>query len=186
MSKLKQAIPAKETKEPVEGMIDIRYLEQLLDIFDKSTANDLRIEQEGTSIKLSKQIRRDDAVMPSMSFPMHMPSMPQLPTTPGATSVAVHATDAPAANGAASVDTKTYHEIRSPIVGTFYRASSPDAPSFTEVGQEVSPGMVLCIIEAMKLMNEIECDVYGKVVKILVDNAQPVEYNQVLFLVDPS
>jgi acetyl-CoA carboxylase biotin carboxyl carrier protein len=77
-----------------------------------------------------------------------------------------------------------YHEVKSPIVGTFYRAPAPDAESYVEIGQEVNPGMVLCIVEAMKLMNEIECDVSGKVAKIMVENGTPVEYNQVLFLVE--
>ena len=171
-------------------MIDINYLKQLLEIFDESSANDLRIEQEGTSIKLSKTPAKTEASMhgmPSFAFPqMQMQAAPQAaPAMQHA--VAGTPAEAPAANGSPSAaDAKKYHEIRSPIVGTFYRAPSPDAPSFTEVGQEVSPGQVLCIIEAMKLMNEIECDVYGKVVKVLVENAQPVEYNQVLFLVEPS
>jgi acetyl-CoA carboxylase biotin carboxyl carrier protein len=78
------------------------------------------------------------------------------------------------------------HEIRSPIVGTFYRAPAPDAAPFVQVGTSVDAGTVLCIIEAMKLMNEIESDVSGKVVKILVENAQPVEYGQVLFLVEKA
>jgi acetyl-CoA carboxylase biotin carboxyl carrier protein len=76
------------------------------------------------------------------------------------------------------------HEIRSPIVGTFYRAPAPDADSYVQVGAVVSPGSVLCIVEAMKLMNEIESDVGGKIVKILVENGKPVEYNQPLFLIE--
>ena len=76
------------------------------------------------------------------------------------------------------------HEIRSPIVGTFYRAPSPDSDNFVEVGNMVSPGSVLCIVEAMKLMNEIEADVSGKIIKILVENGKPVEYNQPLFLIE--
>ena len=79
-----------------------------------------------------------------------------------------------------------YHEIRSPIVGTFYRAPSPDADSYVQIGDSISQGTVLCIIEAMKLMNEIESDVNGKIVKILVENGTPVEYNQPLFLVEPN
>jgi acetyl-CoA carboxylase biotin carboxyl carrier protein len=78
-----------------------------------------------------------------------------------------------------------FHEVKSPIVGTFYRAPAPDADSYVEVGAVVQPKQVLCIIEAMKLMNEIECDVSGRIVKILVENAQPVEYNQTLFLIEP-
>jgi acetyl-CoA carboxylase biotin carboxyl carrier protein len=172
-------------------MIDINYLKQLLEIFDESSANDLRIEQEGTSIKLSKTpAQREGAAAPQMqafAFPsMQMQAAPAL-QAPAAQAPATPTTlEAPPANGAAGGEAKKYHEIRSPIVGTFYRAPSPDAPSFTDAGQDVSPGQVLCIIEAMKLMNEIECDVYGKVVKVLVENAQPVEYNQVLFLIDPS
>ncbi len=81
---------------------------------------------------------------------------------------------------------KKYHEIRSPIVGTFYRAPSPGAPPFVEKGDRVKKGQVLCIVEAMKVMNEIESDVDGTVVDILVENAEPVEFNQVLFLIDTS
>ncbi|MEX0602154.1 MAG: acetyl-CoA carboxylase biotin carboxyl carrier protein, partial [Bacteroidota bacterium] len=79
-----------------------------------------------------------------------------------------------------------YHELRSPIVGTFYRAPSPDAEPYIEAGQTIRKGDVLCIVEAMKLMNEIESDIDGKVVKVVVDNAKPVEYNQVLFLIEPA
>jgi acetyl-CoA carboxylase biotin carboxyl carrier protein len=76
-------------------------------------------------------------------------------------------------------------EVRSPIVGTFYRAPSPNAEPYVQVGQQVNKGTILCIVEAMKLMNEIECEYEGKIVKIMVENAQPVEYNQVLFLIEP-
>jgi len=78
------------------------------------------------------------------------------------------------------------YEVRSPMVGTFYRAPSPDAESYVEVGDSVSIGQTMCIVEAMKLMNEIESETSGKIVKILVENAQPVEYNQTLFLVETS
>ena len=78
------------------------------------------------------------------------------------------------------------HEVRSPIVGTFYRAPAPDADPYVQVGDIVSPGSVLCIVEAMKLMNEIESDISGKIVKILVENGKPVEYNQPLFLIQKS
>jgi acetyl-CoA carboxylase biotin carboxyl carrier protein len=76
------------------------------------------------------------------------------------------------------------HEVRSPIVGTFYRAPAPDAEPYVEVGQEVSVGSVLCIVEAMKLMNEIESDLNGRIAQILVENGKPVEYNQVLFMIE--
>jgi acetyl-CoA carboxylase biotin carboxyl carrier protein len=169
-------------------MIDIDYLKQLLSIFDESSAHDLRIEQEGTSIKLSKSVKRDEPsapapgsyAYPAIQMPTQSPINGEASTPSAGTGVTVQGTGSttPAA------DTKSYHEIRSPIVGTFYRAPSPDAGNYVEVGHSVSPGEVLCIVEAMKLMNEIECDAFGKVAKILVENAQPVEYNQVLFLIE--
>ncbi|HFA48556.1 MAG TPA: acetyl-CoA carboxylase biotin carboxyl carrier protein [Bacteroidetes bacterium] len=83
-------------------------------------------------------------------------------------------------------DESKYIEIKSPMVGTFYRSASPEKPVYVEVGQKINSGDVVCIIEAMKLFNEIEAEVSGKIVKVMVDNAQPVEYDQVLFLVEPS
>ena len=165
-----------------DSMIDITYLKQLLEIFDSSSVHDLRIEQEGVEIRLSKSPRREEAaqaMIPAMTYaqmPVAQPHLPEAPAAPGG--------GAPAAAAPAAEPEKKYHEIRSPIVGTFYRSPSPEAPPYAEIGQSVSPGAVLCIVEAMKLMNEIECDVYGKIAKIMVENAQPVEYNQVLFLVE--
>ncbi len=175
-------------------MIDINYLKQLFEIFDESSVQDLRIEQEGVSIKLSKSARKEDGTPQSMAtfaYPamqmghaMQMPQQMQM-AAPTAEAPAAPTPSAPAKQEAAAEEpSKNYHEIRSPIVGTFYRAPSPDAPSYVEVGQSVSPGLVLCIVEAMKLMNEIECDAYGKVAKIMVENGQPVEYNQLLFLIE--
>ncbi len=85
-----------------------------------------------------------------------------------------------------SADTSKYLEVKSPMVGTFYRSSSPEKPAYVEVGQSIKKGDVVCIIEAMKLFNEIEAEISGKIVKALVDNAKPVEYDQVLFLVEPE
>jgi len=95
---------------------------------------------------------------------------------------------APASTAAAvsTGDESRYKAIKSPIVGTFYRTAGPDKPAFVKVGDAISPGSVVCIVEAMKLFNEIESDLSGTVVKVLVENAQPVEYDQVLFLVDPK
>ncbi len=161
-------------------MIDINYLKQLLEIFDESSANDLRIEQDGASIKLSKSPRRDE-FSPAAAG---LPAPPPPPAPPGPQTHPEEERSA-ASDQPAAAETH-YHEIRSPIVGTYYRSPTPDAAAYVEVGQEVSPGTVLCIVEAMKLMNEIECDTYGRIVKILVDNAQPVEYNQLLFLIEPD
>jgi len=99
------------------------------------------------------------------------------------------AVSAPAATPAAAApvvsDSNNYITVKSPMIGTFYRSSSPDKPSFANVGDEIAAGQVVCIIEAMKLFNEIESEVSGRIVKVLVDNAQPVEYDQPLFLVEP-
>ncbi|MEP7219021.1 MAG: acetyl-CoA carboxylase biotin carboxyl carrier protein [Bacteroidota bacterium] len=166
-----------------DSMIDIKYLQQLLEIFDASSVQDLRIEREGVEIRLSKNHRRDEPVqaMPTMAYaPMQMAAAPAGEQTAAQTAPA--ATAAPVA----AEPEKKYHEIRSPIVGTFYRSPSPDSPVYAEIGSKVDPGSVLCIIEAMKLMNEIECDCYGTIAKILVENAQPVEYNQLLFLIEQN
>jgi acetyl-CoA carboxylase biotin carboxyl carrier protein len=94
---------------------------------------------------------------------------------------------APAAKADTGVESNSnLVEIKSPMVGTFYRSANPESPSFANVGDDVNPGKVVCIIEAMKLFNEIECEVKGKIVKVLVDNATPVEYDQPLFLVEPT
>jgi acetyl-CoA carboxylase biotin carboxyl carrier protein len=164
------------------SMIDISYLKELLEIFDASSVHDLRIEQEGVEIRLSKSPRREEGSQTQTFSYGPMTMSPQQPATAAAPTAATPAT--PETAPAEPEATKKVHEIRSPIVGTFYRAPNPDSPPFAEVGQTVSPGMVLCIVEAMKLMNEIECDAFGKVAKVLVENAQPVEYNQLLFLIE--
>jgi len=94
--------------------------------------------------------------------------------------------ETPKAAPSTTSDDSKLHVIKSPMIGTFYRTPAPDKPNFVNVGEEVKPGKTICIIEAMKLFNEIECDVAGKIVKVLVDNATPVEYDQPLFLVEPS
>ncbi|MCE2504738.1 MAG: acetyl-CoA carboxylase biotin carboxyl carrier protein [Chlorobi bacterium] len=171
-------------------MIDIDYLKQLLDIFDHSSVNDMKIEKEGTAIRLTKNLKRENAepttlhyAPPAISSHVATP----LPTSPTTTATPEEnlTPSSPEPSGEQRDDADTsYHEICSPIVGTFYRAPSPEADSFVEVGTEVSAGDVLCIVEAMKLMNEIESDVSGRIAKILIENAQPVEYNQVLFLIE--
>lgn len=164
--------------------MDLNYLEKLLKLFDESTLTELEIEEEGTQVKLSRKNEQPASAPVQFAFPPIAPSygMPQAPAapTPAAAAPAAPKADAPAATGA------TYHEVKSPIVGTFYRAPSPEADSYVQVGQSVQVGTTLCIIEAMKLMNEIESDAAGKIVKILVENGQPVEYGQVLMLVEPA
>jgi acetyl-CoA carboxylase biotin carboxyl carrier protein len=119
-----------------------------------------------------------------MSPPVQQPYA-QAPPPPPATQEAEPAKpDAPAQEG--KEDESNYQEVRSPIVGTFYRSSSPEKPPYIKVGDTIDVGQVVCIVEAMKLFNEIESEIGGKVVKVMVEDAQPVEYDQVLFLVDPK
>ncbi len=175
--------------------MDLAYLRKLLRIFDESSASELIIEEEGVKVHIVKQRHNTHAaaVAPSsLVVPVPMPSYTPPPeavlpaSTPAATAPAAAAPAEPPPAPVAPAEEKKLHEIRSPIVGTFYRAPAPDAEPFVHVGSHVTPGTTLCIIEAMKLMNEIQSDVAGTVVKIAVENGQPVEYNQLLFLIEPD
>lgn len=160
--------------------MDLNYLRRLLRVFDESSATELTIEEEGLSISLAKGGEQPMGMMQPMYGMQQMAPMP-------APAPAAAPTPAPAAAPAAAAGSdEANHKVLSPIVGTFYRAPSPDADSFVQVGQHVNVGDTLCIVEAMKLMNEIESDVAGTIVKILVENGQPVEYNQPVFVVKPD
>lgn len=155
--------------------MDLDLIKKLVKIVDTSGVTDLEIEEGELKIKIAKKIRNTQVVTQTQipvtaTQPVSQTSLPAVDTAKLTT-----VTESTAAN---------LHEIRSPIVGTFYRAPAPDADSYVQVGSVVSPGGVLCIVEAMKLMNEIESDVAGKIVKILVENGKPVEYNQPLFLIE--
>ncbi|RMF35094.1 MAG: acetyl-CoA carboxylase biotin carboxyl carrier protein [Chlorobiota bacterium] len=154
--------------------MDLNYLRRLLKLFDESTLTELTIEEEGVTVRLARRFES------SNNAPLALPQVMVQPVAPSnlAPTAAPAQEPLPAAAPAPSART---HTIVSPIVGTFYRAPAPDAEPFVKVGDHVVPGQTLCIVEAMKLMNEIESDVSGTVVKILVENGQPVEYNQPLF-----
>lgn len=156
--------------------MDINLIKKLVKLVDDSGVTDLEVEQDGIRIKIAKKIRTAQAFTGSQF------------AAPTSVSVQPSAEKLSGDDKAAATEEKqeNLHEIRSPIVGTFYRAPAPDADSYVQVGDSISEGSVLCIVEAMKLMNEIESDVSGKIVKILVDNGKPVEYNQPLFLVKTS
>ena len=155
--------------------MDLNLIKKLVKIVDSSTITDLEIEEEGLKIKVAKKIRNSNNIVQPQTV---VNSETVAPTPkPAVESSAVEQ---------AEESTENLYEIKSPIVGTFYRAPAPDADAYVQVGDSVSVGSVLCIVEAMKLMNEIESDASGKIVKILVENGKPVEYNQPLFLIDPS
>lgn len=156
--------------------MDLDLIKKLVKIVDTSGVTDLEIQEGELKIKIAKKIRSAQVVTQvplTAAQPLAQPAV----RTEGETAKQKTESEPAAAN---------LHEIRSPIVGTFYRSPAPDADSYVQVGSSVSPGSVLCIVEAMKLMNEIESDISGKVVKILVENGKPVEYNQPLFLIEPA
>ncbi len=159
--------------------MDLNYLEKVVKLFDDSTLTELEIEEEGSQIRLSRKVEQVAAPIQYAAAPISYGMPPQAPAPAAAPAVAGEA--APAAKPASNTK-----EVKSPIVGTFYRSPSPDADPYVQVGQMIEVGTTLCIIEAMKLMNEIESDVAGKVVKICVENGQPVEYGQPLVIVEPA
>jgi acetyl-CoA carboxylase biotin carboxyl carrier protein len=159
--------------------MDLNYLKKILKLLDESDSTELMIEEEGIKIKLSKTCKNTQVVQQTVA-PAVAPGVPPPPaaqSTPASAAETKQETSAPAA------DTAGKHTIKAPIVGTFYAAPSPDSPPYVEVGTKVSEGQTLCIIEAMKLMNEIESDVNGVIEEILVENGTPVEFNQPLFVI---
>jgi acetyl-CoA carboxylase biotin carboxyl carrier protein len=154
--------------------MDIKQIQDLIRFVSKSGVNEVSIEQENfkITIKTNQVATIVNATVPDASTA-------QLAAHTAAAPVAAIPLAAPVA------DTSHYITVKSPMIGTFYRSASPEKPLFVNVGDEIKPGTVLCIIEAMKLFNEIESEVSGRIVKILVDNASPVEYDQPLFLVEP-
>ena len=157
--------------------MDIKQIQDLIRFVSKSGVNEVSIEQENfkITIKTNQVATIVNATVPDASFG-HVHQAAPAAALPAA---------APAPAAAPVADTSHYITVKSPMIGTFYRSASPEKPLFVNVGDEIKPGTVLCIIEAMKLFNEIESEVSGRIVKILVDNASPVEYDQPLFLVEP-
>jgi len=161
--------------------MDIKQIQELVKIINKTNISEISIEEQDFKITI-KQKEEVVHVAAAQQQPMYtyqqQQPMQQMPQQ-----------TAPAANTTAPEAPKVADNlitIKSPMIGTFYRRSGPDKPSFVEVGTEIVPGKVVCIIEAMKLFNEIESEVKGKIVKMLVEDSSPVEYDQPLFLVDPS
>lgn len=152
--------------------MDLRKLKKLIDLVQESGIGEIEITEGEERVRISRQV----AGAPIMMAPPGM----QHYAAPG--QVLVPGAPGPAAAPAA--EPPKGHSLKSPMVGTFYRAPSPGAPAFVEIGQSVSKGQTLCIIEAMKLLNEIESDVAGTIKAILVENGQPVEYGQPLFLIE--
>ena len=159
-----------------------KELQDLIDFIAKSGLNKVNIETEEFKINITRDASQKVSYV---AAPAAAPAPVSAPTAaPQAAPAAAPQAAAPAA--APAPEGGNYQAIKAPMIGTFYRSSSPENPPFVNVGDEVKKGQVICIIEAMKLFNEIEAEVSGKIVKVMVDNASPVEYDQALFMIDPS
>lgn len=155
--------------------MDLNLIKKLVKIFNASDISELEVEKEGLRVKIGRQIEQVNIpTNTNVSAPTNSQPNVEVPKTE---------TEAKKVEVSSS---ENLHEIHSPIVGTFYRSPSPDSDPYVKVGDSITKGSVLCIVEAMKLMNEIESDVNGKIVKIIVDDGNPVEYNQPLFLIEAS
>jgi oxaloacetate decarboxylase alpha subunit len=158
--------------------MNLKELKELIEMLKNTDISELEIERSGVKVRLRK----------GGDVTFH-PAMPRMEYPPAAiVAPAISGTEPPAVGQTPAIAPAPSDQIKvtSPIVGTFYRSSSPDKPSLVEVGDMVKKGQVLCIIEAMKLMNEIESEASGKIVQVLVENGQPVEYGQPLFVVEPA
>jgi len=158
--------------------MDIKEIQNLIKFVAKSGASEVKLEMQDVKITIRTGTGKTETTI-LQTAPMG--TMPQVVAPLAAQPIASEV----AAPVAESDDAK-YITVKSPIIGTFYRKPSPDKPNFVEVGSEISVGDIVCVIEAMKLFNEIESEISGKIVKVLVDDSSPVEFDQPLFLVDPS
>jgi acetyl-CoA carboxylase biotin carboxyl carrier protein len=159
--------------------MDFKQIQELIKMINKSNIGEVTIEEKGFKLTIKQ---KEDAVQQFVSAPLQTQQFAQAPVQQQPVSSSVVVAEKPKAAEPVASNLIT---IKSPMIGTFYRSSSPDKPSFINVGDEIEIGKVVCIIEAMKLFNEIESEVKGKVVKVLAEDATPVEYDQPLFLVEP-
>lgn len=157
--------------------MDIKQIQELVKLINKTSIGEITIEEDGRKITIKQKKDPSQKIITSVGAPVQAAPAPAVVAQPAAA--------APPAKKEAEDTGKNLLTIKSPMIGTFYRSSGPGKPVFVNVGDEVKAGQTVCIIEAMKLFNEIESDIKGTIVKVLVDDASPVEYDQPLFLVEP-
>jgi acetyl-CoA carboxylase biotin carboxyl carrier protein len=175
--------PQPESNETGQAMIDLEFIRGLIEAVDRSGIDTLEISLSGTRIRMSKTPAAARAVV-TASSPVAGAVSPPVNTSNPVPAGAAAAVAVVSEVAAAGPDKKLL-DVKSPMVGTFYRAPGPDAPPYVEVGDTARKGQTLCILEAMKLMNELESEVSGVIREILVENAEPVEYGQILFRIEP-
>ena len=162
--------------------MELKEIQNLIKFVAKSGASEVKLEMGDVKITIRTGSERDKG---ETTYIQQVPAMPSAPA-PVAPPVQAEASAPSKEESGGGDDDSKYVTVKSPIIGTFYRKPAPDKPAFKEVGDNVATGDVLCVIEAMKLFNEIESEVSGKIVKVLVEDSSPVEFDQPLFLIDPS
>lgn len=165
--------------------MEFKQIQELLKAVNKSGLSELSIKDGDFEIHIKQAVEANYVSVAGVSMPQVMPqylpqSAAQMPIT------VAPAASAPVVESKEQAEDSNTIIVKSPMIGTFYRSAGPEKPSFVNVGDEIKPGTVLCIVEAMKLFNEIESEVSGRIVKVLIDDASPVEYDQPLFLVEPA
>lgn len=160
--------------KPEKNRLELPEIKKLIEMIERSPITEFELTDKELKIRISKNGTPAPAVQVAAAPPVAL-APAALPAAP-----------IPAAAPAPEPKRAQFTEVKSPMVGTFYRAPAPDAEPYVRIGDNVEPGKVLCIVEAMKLMNELECELHGRVMEILVENAQPVEFGQVLFRIDTS
>ena len=164
--------------------MDIKDIQELIKFVAKSGATEVDLEIDNVKISIkSPAMKAGKVIKPPVTLVSDIPVATPVVAAAPVADVPTNLADAPTVN---EEDTSQYITVKSPMIGTFYRKPSPDKDAFVNIGDEIKPGDVLCVVEAMKLFNEIESEVSGKIVKVLADDSSPVEYEQPLFLVDPS
>ncbi|MFM2392828.1 MAG: acetyl-CoA carboxylase, biotin carboxyl carrier protein [Bacteroidota bacterium] len=162
-----------------------KEIQDLIKLMDKSTLTEFSYKTETYEVKIKGQQNGNSSTYVAAPIQNAMPSANQLATTPSVSQTHVSSMQSEQKKEEPVVASAKLLEIKSPMVGTFYRSSGPDKSAYVNVGDSISKGSVVCIIEAMKLFNEIESEFSGKIVKVMVEDASPVEYDQVIFLVEP-
>lgn len=164
--------------------MDLKDIKAIVDLMKKNSITEFELEKEGFKIRLKRGIGPGYAITEEVAPQVPVPQFSQVSSAPVIPSTQVQ--PSPAAQQQAQQQTQEVEiEIKSPMIGTFYRAPSPESAPYVEVGSEVHPDTIVCIIEAMKVMNEIKAEVHGKITKVLVENGKPVEFGQPLFKVKP-
>jgi acetyl-CoA carboxylase biotin carboxyl carrier protein len=164
--------------------MEFEKIKELIKLIQKSKITEFKYEDELSKISIrtkSYAAQREVVVQPSVIPSVPMPAQPAAPAAPAASTA-----PAPAEETPKQEEANNYLEIKSPMVGTFYRSAAPEKPAFVKVGDSVTADSNVCLIEAMKLFNEVKSEVEGRIVKVMVEDASPVEYGQVLFLVEPA